>query len=187
MIFVSLLCLLMLSCAAFVAWPLVRFAPDTMSTHPELFAAVAAGKQPVAPDFDLQRIDHGGTLKLSSLRGRVVVLNFWASWCRPCKDEAPTLEAAAERWRHRGVVFVGIDTQDFSSDARAFARRFGLTYASVHDGQGTLMTRYGVTGMPETWTVTRSGRLADHIGGVTDGRRLDSAIERALMSGGSGR
>src|SRR5437879_6980948 len=87
-------------------------------------AAVAAGKQPVAPDFDLQRVDHGGTLKLSSLRGRVVVLNFWASWCRPCKDEAPTLEAAAERWRHRGVVFVGIDTQDFSSDARAFARRF---------------------------------------------------------------
>ena len=142
-------------------------------------AAVAGGKHPVAPGFDLRRIDGRGTLKLSSLRGRVVVLNFWASWCRACKDEARTLEAAAERWRRRGVVFVGVDSQDFTGDARAFARRFGLSYASVHDGPGSLMTRYGVTGLPETWTVTRTGRLADHIGGVTDGRRLDSAIGRA--------
>ena len=142
-------------------------------------AAVAAGKKPAAPDFDLDRIGRDRTLKLSSLRGRVVVLNFWASWCRPCKDEARTLEAAAERWRRRGVLFLGIDSQDFTGDARAFSRRFGLTYASVHDGQGSLMTRYGVTGLPETWTVTRDGRLADHIAGVTDGPRLDSAIERA--------
>src|SRR5438067_632280 len=143
-------------------------------------AAVAAGKRPAAPGFELQRIDRSGKLKLSSLRGRVVVLNFWASWCRPCKDEARTLEAAAERWRRRGVLFVGIDSQDFTGDARAFSRRFGLTYASVHDGQGSLMTHYGVTGLPETWTVTRDGRLADHIGGVTDRPRLDSAIRRAL-------
>ena len=142
-------------------------------------AAVAAGKQPVAPDFALGRIGHSGTLKLSSLRGRVVVLNFWASWCRACKDEARTIEAAAERWRGRGVVFVGVDSQEFTSDARAFTRRFGLTYTSVHDGPGSVMTRYGVTGMPETWTVNRAGRLVDHIAGVTDGPRLDSAIERA--------
>src|SRR3954470_15316664 len=69
-------------------------------------AAVAAGKQPVAPDFDLRLVGGGGKLKLSSLRGRVVVLNFWASWCRACKDEARTLEASAGRWRRRGVVFV---------------------------------------------------------------------------------
>jgi cytochrome c biogenesis protein CcmG/thiol:disulfide interchange protein DsbE len=144
-----------------------------------LAAAVAAGKQPAAPDFELHRIDRPGTLQLSSLRGRVVVLNFWASWCRACRDEARTLAAAAERWQRRGVVFVGVDSQDFTSDARTFARRFGLDYASVHDGSGRLMTRYGVTGLPETWTVTRGGRLADHIGGVTDGRRLDSAIGRA--------
>ena len=142
-------------------------------------AAVAAGKRPAAPDFELRRVDGAGSVKLSSLHGRVVVLNFWASWCRACKDEARTLEAAAGRWHRRGVVFVGIDSQDFTSDARAFARRFGLTYTSVHDGSGSEMTRYGVTGLPETWTVTRDGRLADHIAGVTDGPRLDSAIERA--------
>jgi cytochrome c biogenesis protein CcmG/thiol:disulfide interchange protein DsbE len=142
-------------------------------------AAVAAGKQPVAPDFELGLIGRPGTLRLSSLRGRVVVLNFWASWCRACKDEARTIEAAARRWHRRGVVFVGIDSQDFTSDARAFARRFGLTYVSVHDGPGGVMTRYGVTGMPETWTVNRAGRLVDHIAGVTDGPGLDSAIERA--------
>jgi cytochrome c biogenesis protein CcmG/thiol:disulfide interchange protein DsbE len=145
-----------------------------------LVAAVAAGKHPAAPDFELARLDAHGKLRLSSLRGRVVVLNFWASWCRPCKEEAPTLAAAAARWRSRGVVFVGVDTQDFKGDARSFARRFGLAYANVHDGPGSVMTRYGVTGFPETWTVTRGGRIADHIAGVADRDRLDRAIRRAL-------
>ena len=145
-------------------------------------AAVAAGKKPSAPDFDLDRIGRDGKLKLSSLRGRVVVLNFWASWCQACKDEARTVEAAARRWQPRGVVFVGVDSQDFTSDARRFARRFSLTYGSVHDGSGSVMTRYGVTGLPETWTLDRQGRLVDHIPGVTDAGRLDSAIERARRS-----
>ena len=79
-------------------------------------------------------------------------------------------------------MFVGVDSQDFTSDARAFARRFGLTYDSVHDGAGTVMTRYGVTGLPETWTLDRRGRLVDHIPGVTGAGRLDRAIERARRS-----
>jgi cytochrome c biogenesis protein CcmG, thiol:disulfide interchange protein DsbE len=145
-------------------------------------AAVTAGKKPSAPDFDLDRIGRDGKLKLSSLRGRVVVLNFWASWCQACKDEARTVEAAARRWQPRGVIFIGVDSQDFTSDARRFAHRFGLTYASVHDGSGSVMTRYGVTGLPETWTLDRHGRLVDHIPGVTDAGRLDSAIERARRS-----
>jgi len=145
-------------------------------------AAVAAGQKPAAPDFELDRIGRDGKLKLSSLHGRVVVLNFWASWCQACKDEARTVEAAVRRWQPRGVVFVGVDSQDFTSDARRFARRFGLTYGSVHDGSGSVMTRYGVTGLPETWTLDRRGRLVDHIPGVADAGRLDSAIERARRS-----
>jgi cytochrome c biogenesis protein CcmG/thiol:disulfide interchange protein DsbE len=145
-----------------------------------LVAAVAAGKQPAAPDFALDRLDGRGKLELSSLRGRVVVLNFWASWCKPCKEEARTVEAAARRWQTHGVVFVGIDTQDFKSDARAFQRRFGLTYPSVHDGAGSAMTRYGVTGFPETWTVTRGGRIAAHIAGVAGRGQLDTAVRKAL-------
>jgi cytochrome c biogenesis protein CcmG, thiol:disulfide interchange protein DsbE len=145
-------------------------------------AAVAAGKQPAAPDFALQRVGAAGTLKLSSLRGRVVVLNFWASWCRACKDEARTVERSAERWRGRGVEFVGIDSQDFTGDARAFMRRHRLSYPSVHDGSGSMMTRYGVTGLPETWVVDGRGRLVDHIAGVADAQRLQSAIERGVRS-----
>jgi cytochrome c biogenesis protein CcmG/thiol:disulfide interchange protein DsbE len=144
-----------------------------------LAASVAAGKHPAAPDFDLQRLDGRGKLRLSSLRGRVVVLNFWASWCSACKDEARTIEAGATRWQPRGVVFVGVDSQDFKGDARAFARRYGLTYPSVHDGPGGVMTRYGVTGFPETWTVNRSGHVVDHVAGAVDAQRLDSAIRRA--------
>ena len=151
----------------------------TAERGPAVAAAVAAGKKPVAPDFDLHRLDGNGKLKLSSLRGRVVVLNFWASWCRACKDEARTLAAAAEHWQRRGIVFVGVDSQDFTGDARAFARRYGLTYTNVHDGSGSMMTRYGVTGLPETWTVDRSGRLVAHVAGVIDGHLINGAIERA--------
>jgi cytochrome c biogenesis protein CcmG, thiol:disulfide interchange protein DsbE len=143
-------------------------------------AAVAAGKRPAAPDFALPRLGGVGTLHLSSLRGRVVVLNFWASWCRACKDEARTVEAAAERWRARGVTFVGVDSQDFSGDARAFERRYHVSYASVHDGSGGTITRYGVTGLPETWVVDRRGRLVDHIAGVATAERLRAAIARGM-------
>ena len=145
-----------------------------------LSAAVAAGKRPAAPGFALPLVGRSGTLKLSSLRGRVVVVNFWASWCRSCKDEAETVESAAARWRGRGVVFVGIDSQDFTGDARAFMRRHRLSYPSVHDGAGSLMGRYGVTGLPETWLVDRQGRLVDHIAGVVDAPRLRAAIERGV-------
>src|SRR4051794_37348493 len=89
-------------------------------------AAVAAGKRPAAPGFDLRLVAGKGHLELSGLRGRVVVLNFWASWCAACKDEARTVEAAARHWQRHGVGFVGIDSQDFTSDARTFARRYGL-------------------------------------------------------------
>src|SRR6266571_5666585 len=81
-----------------------------------------------APAFTLPRLLTPGRLALASLRGKVVVLNFWASWCVPCKDEAKTLEAGWMRWRPHGVVVLGVDSEDFSGDGRAFARRYGLTY-----------------------------------------------------------
>jgi len=144
-----------------------------------LASAVAGGGRPTAPDFDLSRIDGRGKLRLSSLRGRIVVLNFWASWCDACKGEAPALKAAAHKWAGRGVTFVGVDSQDFTGDGRAFARRHGWTYPSVHDGSGSVMSRYGVVGFPETWAVDSHGRLVDHVVGPVDARRLDIAIRRA--------
>jgi cytochrome c biogenesis protein CcmG/thiol:disulfide interchange protein DsbE len=146
-----------------------------------LAAAVASGHAPAAPDFELSRLDGDGTLRLSSLRGKVVLLNFWASWCIPCKEEAPRLEAAWRRWRGRAVVVVGVDTHDFSSDARGFMHRFGVTYLNVHDGPGETADRYGGSGFPETWFVSKEGRLVvEHVNGPLAPDQIDRDLRLAL-------
>jgi cytochrome c biogenesis protein CcmG/thiol:disulfide interchange protein DsbE len=145
-----------------------------------LAAAVAAGRTPPAPDFSLARLDRGGLLRLSSLRGRVVVLNFWASWCEPCKAEAPRLEDAWSRWRERGVVVLGLDAQDFRADARRFLHEHRLGYPNVHDGPGSVVDQYGVTGFPETWVVDRKGRLVAHVEGPVTRAEIDRAVSVTL-------
>jgi cytochrome c biogenesis protein CcmG/thiol:disulfide interchange protein DsbE len=144
---------------------------------------LAKGKRPAAPHFALDRLDRAGKLSLASLRGKVVVLNFWASWCAPCKGEAPRLEAAWRNFRRDGVVVVGVDAQDFSGDARRFIRRFALTYPNVHDGPGDILPKYGVTGFPETYFVGRDGRLVgERVQGEISEQKLIAGIKRALSS-----
>ncbi len=136
-----------------------------------------------APDFNLPRLDGAGELRLASFRGKTVVLNFWASWCIPCKDEAPRLQAAARCWSGKGVVVIGVDSQDFKGDARRFARRYGITYPIVHDGPGRTRDSYGVTGFPETFFVDRDGRIVgDHIQGPVSERQLAANILRAIAA-----
>jgi cytochrome c biogenesis protein CcmG/thiol:disulfide interchange protein DsbE len=143
--------------------------------------ALTAGRAPAAPAFSLPRLGGGGSLTLRSLRGKAVVLNFWASWCVPCKQEAPLLEAAARAYRAAGVVVVGIDAQDFSRDARRFMHRHRLTYPLVRDGEGSTLTRYDVTGFPETWFVDRAGRVVgEHVKGPLTREQLASNIEVAM-------
>jgi cytochrome c biogenesis protein CcmG/thiol:disulfide interchange protein DsbE len=145
-------------------------------------AAAAADEQPEAPDFELSRLDGGGPLSLSSLRGQVVVLNFWASWCAPCREEAPVLEEAWQRYRDRGVVFVGVDSRDLSSDGREFVAEYGITYPNVHDGEGSTAGRFGVPALPETMFVGRDGRITGYIAGPVDAAGLEREIEEALAS-----
>jgi cytochrome c biogenesis protein CcmG/thiol:disulfide interchange protein DsbE len=148
-----------------------------------LAAAVEAGETPAAPDFDLPLLNGGGNLRLSSLEGKAVVINFWASWCEPCEEEAPRLQGAWERWRDRGVVVIGVDAQDFRSDARRFVERFGITYPIVHDKDGYTLGRYGWDGFPETWFVGRSGKLVgERVQGPVTEADLERNIELALKS-----
>jgi cytochrome c biogenesis protein CcmG/thiol:disulfide interchange protein DsbE len=149
--------------------------------------ALKAGKRPQAPDFTLARLDGRGKLSLASLRGKAVVINFWASWCAPCKAEASRLEAAWRKHRGRGVVFVGVDYQDVRSDARHFAERNGMTYPLVYDGRGKVLSSYDGTGVPETMFINRRGRLvgdviAEAINTDGDSARLDRNIDLALQS-----
>jgi cytochrome c biogenesis protein CcmG/thiol:disulfide interchange protein DsbE len=152
-------------------------------------AQLDRGETPVAPLFVLERLDREGTLSLAELRGKAVVLNFWASWCIPCKDEAPLLEEAWQEHRDRGLVVLGVDAQDFKGDARKFMARYGLTYPVVHDGKGSTLGRYGITGFPETFFVDRQGNLVGErlVGGLDLERNRDKfqqGIELAL--GGAG-
>jgi len=145
-------------------------------------AAVARGEEPAAPEFTLERLDRPGMLSPSSLRGKVVVLNFWGSWCFACKGEAAILEAGWQRWRDDGVVFVGVDFHDFRADARRFMRRYGKTFPMVYDGPGNLLSAYGLTGAPETFFVGRDGRIVAHVVGAIEADELDANVRRALAS-----
>jgi cytochrome c biogenesis protein CcmG/thiol:disulfide interchange protein DsbE len=142
-------------------------------------AQLDRGETPVAPLFVLERLDREGTLSLAELRGKAVVLNFWASWCIPCKDEAPLLEEAWQRHRDRGLVVVGVDAQDFKGDARSFMKRFGLSYPVVYDGKGSTLGRYGITGFPETFFVDREGNLVGErlVGGLDLERNREKFAE----------
>jgi cytochrome c biogenesis protein CcmG/thiol:disulfide interchange protein DsbE len=146
-----------------------------------LGSKVSAGQRPAAPVFELDRLDGEGKVSLASLRGKVVVLNFWASWCAPCKDEVPELEAASRRWRDQGVVVVGISLQDLDSDARRFVERYGLTYLILRDKGNWTWGHYGLRGLPETWFVDRDGLLVgEHVEGPVTPAELDQNIRVAL-------
>jgi cytochrome c biogenesis protein CcmG, thiol:disulfide interchange protein DsbE len=139
------------------------------------------GKIAAAPNFTLDRLGSTGTLELSALRGKAVVLNFWASWCLPCNQEAPALEAASHRYGDKAVV-LGIDVRDASGEARKFVRKHGLSYSVLHDNHDVTWPKYGLTGLPETFFVDARGRVVGHVTGQVSPAELRDGTQEALRA-----
>jgi cytochrome c biogenesis protein CcmG, thiol:disulfide interchange protein DsbE len=145
----------------------------------------SAGVGQPAPAFALERLTGDGKLSLASYQGKPLVINFFASWCLPCKDEAPILEQTWRRYRDRGLVVLGVDAQDFRGDGRRFVKDHGLTYPIAFDGKGSTLGRFGLTGFPETYFVARDGTIAAEkvVGGIDAGEnreKFDAGVEAAL-------
>ena len=134
-----------------------------------------------APDFTLNLFD-GGSARLSELRGKVVVVNIWASWCVPCRDEAPFLERAWRAYRERGVVLLGVDYIDTEPAARAFIQEFGITYPNGPDLGSAIYRAYRARGVPETYFVDRAGRIARTQIGPLNEPLLVSILDELLAS-----
>ena len=131
-----------------------------------------------APDFSLQLFD-GGQLALADFRDRVVVVNFWASWCEPCREEAPILEKVWREYQDQGVTLIGIAYKDTEGKARAFLDEFGLTYPNGLDPGNRIARSYRVQGVPETFFI-KDGEIADlYIGPLTEDQ-LVARIEKLL-------
>lgn len=119
-----------------------------------------------ASAFTLALFD-GGTIRLTDLRGKVVFVNFWASWCPPCRTEAPVLEEAWQKLKGTDVVFVGIDTQDKEEAARDFLEQFAITYPNGRDPGGKIAIDYGIWGLPESFFIDGEGRITyKHVGAI---------------------
>lgn len=138
--------------------------------------AIAHGRRPPAPAIALPRLE-GGAGALADYRGKVVVLNYWASWCTPCRQESPLLERWQRRISARAGTVLGVDSLDVTVDARAFVRKFHLTYPMMRDRDGATQKRFGVTGYPETLVIDRDGRIAALRRGPVD----DAFLRRTVL------
>jgi cytochrome c biogenesis protein CcmG/thiol:disulfide interchange protein DsbE len=130
--------------------------------------ALQRGEREEAPELVLPRLSGDGEESLEDYRGQVVVLNFWASWCEPCREESPLLQRWHERLEKRGATVLGVDAFDEIGEARAFVDRYGLTYPMLRDGEGSTRETYGILGFPETFAIDREGRIAALARGPVD-------------------
>ncbi len=137
-----------------------------------------------APDFTLAALSShpAPAVHLASLKGKPVMLNFWASWCDPCKHEAALLQTTWQRVQGQGIVFLGIDFQDDHSAGLNFLHTYGITYPNVVDDTGSTAINYGVTGIPETFFLNRHGVIVSKVIGELTEQTMQSNLQMILPS-----
>ena len=130
-----------------------------------------------APDFTLLTFD-GSEISLASMRGQVLVLNFWASWCSPCRQEALELQTVWARYKDKRVAFLGVTFQDEENASQDFIQEFGITYPNGIDQRGRLRRAYGVTAVPETFVIDREGKVVWFRAGALSADELAVQLEQ---------
>jgi cytochrome c biogenesis protein CcmG, thiol:disulfide interchange protein DsbE len=135
-----------------------------------------------APDFTITPWgdSSGQAIHLAALKGKPVILNFWASWCTPCNEEMPRFQSTWQRYQADGVVFIGIDYQDQQQEALQFLQKYQVTYPAGPDTSGSISVDYGVSNVPSTVFIDRSGVVARKILGPVDAATLDGEIQQLL-------
>lgn len=146
-------------------------------------SGVALGEP--APASSLPRLEGGDSGSLAEYRGRWVLVNFWASWCVPCREEAPALERFQRRHGGGDFTVLGIDSRDLSGDGRAFVRRFDLSYPQLRDGDGGAAHDFGTTGVPENFLVDPTGRVRLLVRGPVSEEYLNDEVAPLLPGGAS--
>jgi len=189
-LFRAFVVLVLVGFIALLVYGVVAQAPDTTIDD-----ALARSEAVAAPGFELAPLQRGqpGALgsrwdraaaddrvDLGELRGTPLVVNFWASWCDPCRTEAAVLERGWKGARERGVLFVGLNMQDVSQDAHDFLRELELSFPNVRDPTNDTARAYGATGIPETFFISAQGKIVGHVIGTVSEVQLDRGVAAAL-------
>jgi cytochrome c biogenesis protein CcmG, thiol:disulfide interchange protein DsbE len=164
---------------------LLVYGVSTQSASRTLDTSVHGGRRPMAPDAarKLLVLDGSGSASLAAQRGKVVLLNFWASWCPPCATEAPLLEANEARLQRHGATVLGVTYEDTSPDAAAFVRRYHLTYPNLRDTEsGDFARAFGTDRLPESFIIDRRGRVVALERNEVEQKFIDKAIRLAETS-----
>jgi len=172
--------LMMVSLAAAVLWTVLSRVPAAVGAP--LSSSPSPREGFLAPDFTLDTLE-GEKVTLSDLRGKIVLINLWATWCPPCRAETPALENSYEQYKDSGVVILGVDltNQDLESDVITFVQEFGLTYPILLDRDGSVSALYQLKGLPTTFFVNREGIIRTVlVGGPMNEAFIRSKIEALL-------